>query len=114
MGPRAYLGVLQYDTAGILANDCMLLGAAYMKAVMDLDNPQVQSAGFFVMNRTILDHWRGDSLKREVFPNLLAGRHLAAFRHDGLFKSTDNDLQESEALFVAGMHRWAVSDSAAP
>jgi hypothetical protein len=46
--------------------------AASMKAVMDLDNPKVQSAGFFVMNRTILDDWRGDSLESGVFPDLLA------------------------------------------
>ena len=114
MSIKVYLGDLRYNYGGILANDCMPLGVAYMKAVMDRDNPEVQSAGFFVMNRTIFEHLRGDSLEREVFPNLLAGRRLAAFRHDGLFKSADYDLQELESLFVAGMHRWAVSDSAAP
>jgi glucose-1-phosphate cytidylyltransferase len=74
------------------------------------------NAGFFVMNHAIFDHWRGDSLEREVFPNLLAGRHLAAFRHGGFFKSMDTykDLQEMEALFVAGgVPPWAVSESAA-
>jgi hypothetical protein len=40
MRPRIYLGDLRYDTAGILANDCMPLGVAYMKAVMDRENPE--------------------------------------------------------------------------
>ena len=36
---NVYLGDLRYHTAGILANDCMPLGVAYMKAVIDRDNP---------------------------------------------------------------------------
>jgi radical SAM superfamily enzyme YgiQ (UPF0313 family) len=32
---RVFLGDLRYDHAGVLANDCMPLGIAYMKAVMD-------------------------------------------------------------------------------
>ncbi len=73
------------------------------------------NAGFFVMNRTIFDHWHGDNLEREVFPNLLAGRHLAAFRHNGFFKSMDTykDQQEMEALFAGGAPPWAVSNAAA-
>src|SRR5205814_59155 len=43
---RVYLGDLRYDTAGILANDCMPLGVAYMKAVMDRDNPEIESRLF--------------------------------------------------------------------
>jgi radical SAM superfamily enzyme YgiQ (UPF0313 family) len=46
MVPRVYLGDLRYDTAGILANDCMPLGIAYMKAVMDRDNPELESRLF--------------------------------------------------------------------
>ena len=32
---RVYLGDLRYNYSGVLANDCMPLGVAYMKAVMD-------------------------------------------------------------------------------
>ncbi len=46
MVPRVYLGDLRYDTAGVLANDCMPLGVAYMKAVMDRDNPDLESRLF--------------------------------------------------------------------
>jgi glucose-1-phosphate cytidylyltransferase len=67
------------------------------------------NAGFFVMNSAIFDHWQGENLEREVFPNLLAGRHLAAFRHQGFFKSMDTykDQQEMEALFADGAVPWA-------
>src|SRR4029453_4127247 len=36
---KIYLGDLRYNYSGILANDCMPLGVAYMKAVMDSDDP---------------------------------------------------------------------------
>src|SRR3954447_24023871 len=35
---RVYLGDLRYNYSGVLANDCMPLGVAYMKAVMDRDD----------------------------------------------------------------------------
>ena len=35
---KVYLGDLRYDYSGILANDCMPLGIAYMKAVMDRED----------------------------------------------------------------------------
>lgn len=40
MSVRTYLGDLRYNYSGVLANDCMPLGVAYMKAVMDRDDPQ--------------------------------------------------------------------------
>lgn len=66
------------------------------------------NAGFFVMDRRIFDHWQGENLEREVFPNLLPGRHLATFRHDGFFKSMDTykDQQEIEAMFAEGNLPW--------
>jgi radical SAM superfamily enzyme YgiQ (UPF0313 family) len=36
---KVYLADLRYDYSGILANDCMPLGIAYMKAVMDRMDP---------------------------------------------------------------------------
>ena len=60
------------------------------------------------MEPTIFDHWHGESLERDVFPNLLHARHLAAFRHRGFFKSMDTykDQQEMETLFAAGALPW--------
>lgn len=73
------------------------------------------NAGFFVMERRIFDHWRGENLERDVFPNLLAGRHLAAYRHDGFFKSMDTykDQQEIEAMYAEGRTPWTQAAAAA-
>ena len=73
------------------------------------------NAGFFVMEKRIFDHWRGENLEREVFPNRLAGRHLATYRHDGFFKSMDTykDQQEIEAMFADGRLPWLRSAEAA-
>ncbi|HXF78963.1 MAG TPA: cobalamin-dependent protein [Usitatibacter sp.] len=38
MKTRVFLGDLRYNYSGVLANDCMPLGVAYMKAVMDRDD----------------------------------------------------------------------------
>lgn len=66
------------------------------------------NAGFFVMEPAIFEHWRGENLERDVFPGLLAGRHLATYRHDGFFKSMDTykDQQEIEAMFAEGRLPW--------
>ena len=66
------------------------------------------NAGFFVMEPAIFDHWNGENLERDVFPGLLPGGHMAAFRHQGFFKSMDTykDQQEIEAMFAAGSLPW--------
>jgi len=46
MRTKVYLADLRYNYSGVLANDCMPLGVAYMKAVMDRDCPQVDSRLF--------------------------------------------------------------------
>lgn len=46
MRTQVYLADLRYNYSGILANDCMPLGVAYMKAVMDRDCPEVDSRLF--------------------------------------------------------------------
>jgi radical SAM superfamily enzyme YgiQ (UPF0313 family) len=43
---QVYLSDLRYNYSGVLANDCMPLGVAYMKAVMDRDCPDVESRLF--------------------------------------------------------------------
>jgi len=42
MATTVYLADLRYNYSGILANDCMPLGVAYMKAVMDRDLPATE------------------------------------------------------------------------
>jgi glucose-1-phosphate cytidylyltransferase len=66
------------------------------------------NSGFFVMERRIFEHWRGDGLEREVLPNLLGGRHLSCYHHHGFFRSMDTykDQQEIEAMFEAGELPW--------
>lgn len=44
--PIVYLADLRYNYSGVLANDCMPLGVAYLKAVMDRDLPEVHSRLF--------------------------------------------------------------------
>jgi radical SAM superfamily enzyme YgiQ (UPF0313 family) len=44
--PNVYFADLRYFHSGVLANDCMPLGVAYMKAVMDRDLPEVNSRLF--------------------------------------------------------------------
>jgi glucose-1-phosphate cytidylyltransferase len=68
------------------------------------------NAGFFVMDPTVFDHWRGDNLEREVLPALQREGLLYAFRHDGFFKSMDTykDQQELEQIFENGRLPWLV------
>lgn len=51
MKPSVYLADLRYNYSGVLANDCMPLGVAYMKAVMDRDLPDVESRLFAYPNK---------------------------------------------------------------
>ncbi|WP_321471604.1 B12-binding domain-containing radical SAM protein [uncultured Paludibaculum sp.] len=58
MKPVVYLADLRYNYSGVVANDCMPLGVAYIKAVMDRDLPEVQSRLFAYPDKlwqTILD-----------------------------------------------------------
>ena len=66
------------------------------------------NAGFFVMEPQIFQSWHGENLERDVFPALLPGGHMAAYQHDGFFKSMDTykDQQEIEALFTDGALPW--------
>ena len=46
MNTKVYLADLRYFYSGVLANDCMPLGVAGMKAVMDRDLPEIDSRLF--------------------------------------------------------------------
>jgi radical SAM superfamily enzyme YgiQ (UPF0313 family) len=51
MKPRVYLADLRHNYSGVLSNDCMPLGVAYMKAVMDRDLPEIESRLFAYPDR---------------------------------------------------------------
>jgi len=51
MPTKVYLADLRYNYSGVLANDCMPLGVAYMKAVMDRDEPEIESRLFVYADR---------------------------------------------------------------
>ncbi len=53
MDARVYLADLRHNYSGVLANDCMPLGVAYMKAVLDRDLPEVQSRVFAYPDRLL-------------------------------------------------------------
>ena len=53
MTPTVFLADLRYNYSGVLANDCMPLGVAYIKAVMDRDLPEVQSRLFAYPDRLL-------------------------------------------------------------
>lgn len=58
---RVFLGDLRYNTGGILANDCMPLGIAYMKAVMDQEDRDGEIASsLFVYPDRLLDALKAD------------------------------------------------------
>ncbi len=56
MATNVYLGDLRYNYSGVLANDCMPLGVAYMKAVMDKeDTGREINSRLFVYAENLLD-----------------------------------------------------------
>ena len=72
------------------------------------------NAGFFVLDKEALDHWRGTNLEKHVFPALVEEGLLFAHRHDGFFKSVDTykDHQEIEGMCRAGRMPWREGTSA--
>ncbi len=55
MAVKVYLGDLRYNYSGVLANDCMPLGVAYMKAVMDREDldKEIESRVFVYPDRLL-------------------------------------------------------------
>lgn len=59
MALRVYLGDLRYNYSGVLANDCMPLGVAYIKAVMDReDTDRALDSRIFVYPDRLLEAMR--------------------------------------------------------
>lgn len=69
------------------------------------------NAGYFVFDRNVFDHWRGNDLEREVLPTLVADGHAFAYKHSGFWKSMDSfkDQQEFEELVEGGAIPWVRS-----
>jgi hypothetical protein len=53
MEARVYLADLRHNFSGVLGNECMPLGVAYLKAVMDRDLPEVESRLFAYPDRLL-------------------------------------------------------------
>jgi radical SAM superfamily enzyme YgiQ (UPF0313 family) len=61
MKVRVFLGDLRYNYGGILANDCMPLGVAYMKAFMDQEDHEGEiDSRLFVYPDRLLDALKAD------------------------------------------------------
>ena len=59
MSIKVYLGDLRYDYTGVLANECMPLGVAYMKAVMDQEDTSDEvDSKLFVYPKRLLEALR--------------------------------------------------------
>ena len=72
------------------------------------------NAGFFVFEKKVFDHWRGQNLERDVFPSLAEKGLVYTYRHDGFFKSMDSfkDQREFETLLQDGAVPWRVKKGA--
>lgn len=62
------------------------------------------NAGFFVMDKTVFDHWEGANLEQQVLPAITRQGLLYTYRHDGFFKSMDTqkDQQDLDEMISSG------------
>lgn len=84
-----------------------------------LEKPRMReqwiNAGFFVFSKEVFQHWTGHNLERDVLPRLVTMGRMAAYTHDGFFKSMDSykDQQDFEELFHPVNPPWACKTSLA-
>ncbi len=75
------------------------------------------NAGFFVFEKAVFGHWKGQNLEADVFPHLATQGQLYTYRHDGFWKSMDTskDQQQLEAILTdcRGEAPWSVPHAAA-
>lgn len=93
----------QYGT--VECDDTGMVNAFREKPVLD---SHWINAGFFVFEPEVFEHWRGENLEREVFPQLAREGLLYAYPHRGFFKSVDShkDQLEIEQLVQQGHAPW--------
>jgi glucose-1-phosphate cytidylyltransferase len=67
------------------------------------------NAGFFVFEAQGLADRAGESLEEDVLPSLAAEGQLAAYRHEGFWRSVDTfkDLEDIERSVAEGRATWA-------
>jgi glucose-1-phosphate cytidylyltransferase len=72
------------------------------------------NAGYFVFEKKVFDHWKGQNLESEVFPELAKTNRLYSYLHDGFWKSMDTskDQQELEVIYRSGNAPWVIKDTA--
>jgi len=63
------------------------------------------NAGYMAFDRSVFEHWDGNSLEREVLPRLCEKGLAYTFRSNAFFKSMDTykDQQDLEELCAAGL-----------
>jgi glucose-1-phosphate cytidylyltransferase len=67
------------------------------------------NGGFYVMKKEIFDHIKpGFDLEKEIFGNLAKDKQIAAFKHNGFWKSmnTLKDVMELNELYNKGNTPW--------
>jgi glucose-1-phosphate cytidylyltransferase len=67
------------------------------------------NAGFFVFDKRVFDHWKGQNLEKDVLPELARKGLLYTHQHHGFWKSMDTskDQQELESLFHTESAPWS-------
>ena len=77
-----------------------------------MEKPRLKSlmnGGFYIMKKKIFDYIKpGYDLEKEVFKELARDKQIAAFKHDGFWKSmnTLKDVIELNELYDAGNTPW--------
>lgn len=66
------------------------------------------NAGFFVFDRAVFAAHAADDLERDVLPAMAKAGVLAAYRHDGFWRSmdTDKDRQDLDTMVQKGCAPW--------
>ena len=83
---QSQYGTVEYDDSG--------------KVLGFIEKPRLTThwinAGFFVMDKTVFDHWEGRNLEQEVFPAITKQGMLYTYCHDGFFKSMDTQKDQKD------------------
>lgn len=93
-------GMIEADHMGVVSS---------LKEKPIMEEHQI-NAGFFVFEPEVFDHWAGTNLEREVLQKLVEKGQLAAFKHNGFFKSMDSykEQQEFEEIYPQDKFPWQV------
>ena len=97
---RSQYGVVKTEDSGIVH---------YMKEKPIMKGQWI-NAGFFVVSKEVLNHWEGTNFEQHILPRLVEKSKLAAYRHDGFFKSMDSykDQQEFDEVWTSDSCPWKI------